>query len=113
MNQARVFSVNAGSTWPAVLSCIQGLAKSLPSGGRESEGEEGGAGGAAAALRDKVPTPDPTQYPGYEPPLEAARTRLRQRRRAEDTLMDSQVDAYTTDCTRTSALVDNSRLAFR
>lgn len=106
MKKAAVFSVNAGSTWPAVLSCIQGLAKSLPSAGWEAEG---GAGGAAAALRDKVPTPDPTQYPGYEPPLEAARTRLKQRRRAEDALMDSQVDAFSCN----SALVGNVRLWFQ
>lgn len=88
--------MNAGSTWPAVLSCIQDLSRSLPSAkweAEESEGEgEGGASGAVTTLREKVPTPDPLQYPGYEPPLEAAQARLRQRRRAEDAVGDAQVN---------------------
>lgn len=59
--------------------------------GGGGEGGEEVADGAAAALRENVPTPDPLQYPEYEPPLVAAQTRLRQRRRAEDAVGDAQV----------------------
>lgn len=89
-DQARTLSVNAGSTWPAVLACTQYLARSLRSLGGEAPSREGGPDDTTVALR-QVGTSDPSQYPDFEPPLMAARQRLRQRRRAEDAVGDSQV----------------------
>lgn len=88
--QARTLSVNAGTTWPAVLACTQYLARSLPSLGGEKPGGEGAPDGSAASLR-QIPTADPSHYPQYNPPLMAAQQRLRQRRRAEDAVNAAQV----------------------
>lgn len=88
--QARSLSVTCGATWPSVLACSQALARSLPSLGGEAPGGECGAEGAAATLR-QVASPDPSHYPGYEPPLVQARARFRQRRRAEDGIADKEV----------------------
>lgn len=81
--------MKCGTTWPSVVACTQALVRSLPSLGKNSEGG-GGADSATVALR-QVSTPDPLQYPGYEPPLVQAQLRLRQRRRAEDAIGDTQV----------------------
>eukprot|EP00903_Cladosiphon_okamuranus_P016857 g15545.t1 len=91
LNRAQQFLVNVGRMWPAVLACIQRLARSLPSLGGE---DEAGPDGVAATLR-QLPTPDPSQYPEYEPPMMAAKQRLIQRRRVEDAVAEAQL--WTTD----------------
>lgn len=89
VRQAQPLSVNAGTTWPAVMACTKCVARSLPSLGGEGEGGEAGPDGVAAALRQVV-TADPSHYPEYEPTLMAAQKRLNQRRRAEDAIGDTQ-----------------------
>lgn len=73
-----------------MLACAQSLVRSLPSlGGLLQEGEAGTTG-TLEALR-QISTPEASQYPGFEPPLVQAQKRLRQRRRAEDAVADTQV----------------------